>query len=397
MTGQGAGTSGSGLALSTTAAGNIYLERCVGLGGGTGIQIYNNNAGQLVRCRGTGGAAGGSGITVVTAGTTAELQLIDCVGTGGGGGTNAYGLYIQGSWPIAIYGGRYYGGPGGTGCVGFAADNYAQGRVYGAFFQGGGGGSACYGGSFASGARFDVDSSTFIGGIGGINGIGLYLLTNARARFRRCAFVGGGGDLPTTTTASFTAANNGQQRPSATVAYTLTDVIRVAVSVATPGATVQFGSTIGGTDLTAAQSLAATGTFYLPVTGNVLVAGGGYFYATTTGAPADATFTISYEVEWGYATSNAAYLDSGYSEFLGCEFQSNAASHAVYATANGIIGTRIFGSRLIAGWRTTGRMNALYAVVAWLAAAIHYCVLDGGQTNVACAAATAVNGTSIEV
>lgn len=372
-----------------------------------GCNLVSSALPSLARCAFTGGqGAGGAGLHVNVSSPVCSV----CTFTGGQGSGTCHGVLAD--LNTNTVGAPEFerchavGGGGGTshGWSFAGSSGLLTARLIDCRGTGGDGAAGNHGLSLATGAVVQMVGGTFTGGSGGTGCYGMNVTGNALVRAIRSSYRGGGVLRPLGGSYAYAAAT-AKFQPSAAFPWKLVGATLI-VTAATAGATVQLAdAAAAGNAITAAQSLAATGQFVLPITSQVLLAAAAFaFTVVAGGAPADGSFTILYDYEpnYGGATTTGclgAQLDSTQKcLFEDCEFLSNANSIGCYVTANGIVRSELHGGLVASGKLDAGgtRPKALVAAAAWNPAPVDRVLLDGGQTSVTCRAGTA-NGSSLEV
>ena len=298
--------------------------------------------------------------------------LTDCTGAAGGT-TNGYG------WNVGTV-----SRPTMTRCTGIGGD-------------GGTGGHGFY---FANGARATMTDCVGVGGAGATTASGIYFASNSGGRLRRCTGIGGGARWQTATaTIAATSRQEDTFRPTASQPWMLKGISINISAAAAGGVTLQlFDATGGGGNaLSAAVSVASTGTVYIPVTGNRIITAGSYVYAYLSASDATLAYTISYEYEVSnpscYGLYNGATLALALDD---CLFISNGATIAAYIASASQALSVFSGGIARSGKNDAGRAKAMSSASSWNPAAVYNMTLDGGTANITAAAGTA-NGSNIEV
>ena len=229
---------------------------------------------------------------------------------------------------------------------------------------------------------------------------GIYNYVSSSPSMTGCTGVGGG--TVSNTTSAVVAATSRQEdafRPGTGYPYRLVGVyIKVTVAAA-GGVTLTLRDATGGAGnaLSAAIVVDTTGAKYFPITGHRVIADSAYVYAWLSASDATLAYTVYYTYEKCFTSCYGLYQDSD----AACRIAqliavSNAASAAVYVTANGINLTVFEGGVARSGLNSGVREKALSCAVAWNPGQVYNMVLEGGSTNLTAAAGTA-NGTNVEL
>jgi len=138
------------------------------------------------------------------------------------------------------------------------------------------------------------------------------------------------GGVKTTWEWSYDDANNGRFRPYATDPYILLGVYVEVVANGAAGATLDLGTSIGGTQIATGIPIDVNGSFQFTFV-KVEVAAAGYLYSTPSVAMADNSMIIRYTVMTNHATTRGLYVNTvGNARITNCTIESNGASDAVY-------------------------------------------------------------------
>ena len=381
--GKGGGTSGTGIRISGTAptlincrgygadtnatswqagifveGGSPTLIGCVGTGGqgagsgeATGIQIQGSGDVTLQSCMGIGGGTTTSsnsiGVTIVG---TANVNATGLIGIGGSGtGADNAGIYIGNSNPDTLLSGlEGYGGINsipGSGGIGFMEGD-SKCKITGAIGKGSGNkpgiflreGSSpvlvgCTGeGGDNGGPGFDIyDASSpsvsgciGIGGSEAIDSYAFYIDGASAPTLDGCT----GTPLKFPQKWSYDDANNGRFQPFAGHPYQLITAFVQVVNPAAAGATLELGTSIGGSEIASAIPIDVAGSQFIDFV-KVEVAAASYMYATPSVAINDGDIIVYYSVITNYATSYGLFMGSiGAVRISNSSFYSNGASDA---------------------------------------------------------------------
>lgn len=319
------------------------------------------------------GALSATGSHVLyTAGCSSGLRLINLYALNAttGYGT-CYGIYNSSSNPTM------------TGCTGI----------------GGSGGSSCYG-IYNGSSSPTMTGCTGTGGSGGNTCYGIYNTGSGRCVAVASTFFGGGA-YPVAASAAIPASSRQEDsfQPIATSAWRIVGAYISVTTAAEAGITMTLRDAAGGLGhaLTDAIAVDSTGAKYFPITAHYVIPAGSYAYARLSSTSSTLAYTIYYIYEINNSTCYALYHDStAASVFENCVFQSNASSSAVYVTSNGDDRSVFQGGVASSGMNSGTRPVAFACQVAWNPASVYNMVLDGGSSNLTCAAGTA-NGSCVEV
>jgi len=375
-----AGDYGHGLYLAVAIS--PLFENCRFVGGNVGtVSGAVAQAGCTAlfrRCAFSGGASGG---TAFRATTFAAPELVDCtLYARAGGGSTASAL-----------------------SVGFGATPWLRGCV----IRQQGTTDAV---TLAEASQTRMEHCSILMDSLGVSTRGILVNNSAELRMRECVVA----PLIRSGIATITNATTFFQLDVANP--TQLETLYLVINTAAAGQTLSIGTTVGGTDIVNAQSLAATGSFY-PVLGvgalKLFPANAtppspvpGPLYVTISGGTPNVTVYYTFARAYNGCSPillNGPATGAGRVLVDGSTFVSNVDSDAGGATPGAITFylanptyvafTRCtFRSRL----RDTGRKKGFSAQGAWSPAPFHRCVFDGGQTNLTCAAGTA-NGSSLEI
>jgi len=299
--------------------------------------------------------------------------MTGCTGVGGAGGAYCYGIYNGSS-----------SSPSMTSCTGV----------------GGAGGTSCYGIYNTSSSNPSMTSCTGVGGAGGIACHGIINTSSSSPSMTGCTGVGGG-VIRNSASATVPATSRQEDafRPGTGYPYRLVGVYLNVTVAAAAGVTLTLRDATGGlgNPLSGAITVDTTGAKYFPITGHRVIANSAYVYAWLSATDATLAYTVYYAYEKCFTTCYGLYQDSD----AACRIAqlvavSNAASAAVYVTANGVNLTVFEGGVARSGLNSGVREKALSCAVAWNPGQVYNMVLEGGSTNLTAAAGTA-NGTNVEL
>jgi hypothetical protein len=174
--------------------------------------------------------------------------------------------------------------------------------------------------------------------------------------------------------------------------------VTVAVSVAAAAGvtmTLRTATGGGGNAITAAFTVDATGTKYIPVSGNYVITATSYVYCRLSASDSTLAYTVWYSYELCSNSSYGIFHDSdARTVYQDCTAISNADSEAIYVGERAL--TRFIGGTARSGNNDTTRRKAFLCSSAWNPGQVYNMVLDGGSTDLVAAAGTA-NGSNIEL
>jgi len=424
------GGSSFGVYLSSVAATvalvNLYVQNVTtGAGDGTGIYYVYGYA-NMLNCTGTGGAGGSSCHGIYLNGVGSGSKLTNCTGIGGAGGSSCHGIYSFGSATLAMTNCTGIGGAGGANCYGVYNHDKCAVVMTNSTGIGGAGGATGHG-IYNRDSHTEMVNCVGIGGAGGTGCYGIYNFSGSFAIMRRCTGIGGsggtgcygisntdgsgpamvdcigygGGAYPKNTLAAVTASARTENafRPTASYPYRLIGITINVTAAAAGGVTLTMRDATGGggNALTGAMAVDTTGKKQITVTGHRYITAGNYLYARLSAEDATLAYTACYVYEHCAITCYGLYHDSvALTRIDNCTFISNAASEAVYVTANGDDATIFIGGTARSGLNSGTREKAFVCAASWSPGQVYNMVLDGGSTNLTAAAGTA-NGSNIEL
>ena len=245
-----------------------------------------------------------------------------------------------------------------------------------------------------------MTSCTGVGGAGGTACCGIINTTSSSPSMTSCTGVGGGVICNSASaTVPATSRQEDAFRPGTGYPYRLVGVYLNVTVAAAAGVTLTLRDATGGlgNPLSGAITVDTTGAKYFPITGHRVIANSAYVYAWLSATDATLAYTAYYAYEKCFTTCYGLYQDSD----AACRIAqlvavSNAASAAVYVTANGVNLTVFEGGVARSGLNSGVREKALSCAVAWNPGQVYNMVLEGGSTNLTAAAGTA-NGTNVEL
>ncbi len=288
--------------------------------------------------------------------TTAKIQR--CVGIGSDAGNDANGIQlVTGSPELRECIG--YGGNNGNTCHGILTGSVSNCTMYRCTGYGGNGGTNCRGINNAYGSNIIMIECTGYGGERSA-GSGLFVNNSTSLLAIRCTGVSGG-VLWRSGTAVITASTRQEDtfRPHATLPYRVTGVT-VAVSVAAAAGvtmTLRTATGGGGNAITAAFTVDATGTKYIPVSGNYVITATSYVYCRLSASDSTLAYTVWYSYELCSNSSYGIFHDSdARTVYQDCTAISNADSEAIYVGERAL--TRFIGGTARSGNNDTTRRKA---------------------------------------
>ena len=265
---------------------------------------------------------------------------------------------------------------------------------------GGAGGTSCHGIYNYSSSSPSMTGCTGVGGAGGTFCHGIVNTSSSSPSMTSCTGVGGG-VIRNSASATVPATSRQEDafRPGTGYPYRLVGVYLNVTVAAAAGVTLTLRDATGGlgNPLSGAITVDTTGAKYFPITGHRVIANSAYVYAWLSATDATLAYTVYYAYEKCFTTCYGLYQDSD----AACRIAqlvavSNAASAAVYVTANGVNLTVFEGGVARSGLNSGVREKALSCAVAWNPGQVYNMVLEGGSTNLTAAAGTA-NGTNVEL
>ena len=228
---------------------------------------------------------------------------------------------------------------------------------------------------------------------------GIVNTTSSSPSMTSCTGVGGGVICNSASaTVPATSRQEDAFRPGTGYPYRLVGVYLNVTVAAAAGVTLTLRDATGGlgNPLSGAITVDTTGSKFFPITGHRVIADSAYVYAWLSATDATLAYTVYYAYEKCFTTCYGLYQDSD----AACRIAqlvavSNAASAAVYVTANGVNLTVFEGGVARSGLNSGVREKALSCAVAWNPGQVYNMVLEGGSANLTAAAGTA-NGSNVE-
>jgi hypothetical protein len=402
---------------------NPTMLRCDGYAGDGGENargwVINGAAtGTYIGCRGFGGSSAGTFNVGWYITDTASGEFHNCYGLGGSGGTYCYGWYILLNATPTFHNCYGLGGSGGWKAYGWGVYDSANPKFYGGYGQGGPTGQYSRGIYFEGAAGGRLNEFTGIGGDGGEDAHGIYIGDTASPQLTACVGVPGGGgennagiyvgqaSSATLTdcvgalnqvskTFSYNSANNGRFQPYSGHPYQVVSLC-IYVNTATPGATLDIGTSIGGSEVANNIDISAIGSVYADIV-RVELTANSYLYATPSAVISNNSVKIWYTVTNNYEYNNAIYIQTiGYARIYGGSYTSNGASDACAIVDDACTTTNWILSGCSIETLDPANQESIIAEAACNPAPIYHCTLVGSTTNVTAAAGTAV-GTNTQI
>ena len=261
------------------------------------------------------------------------------------------------------------------------------------------GNASCHGIYNVSSSSPTMTNCTGTGGSGGASCYGIYNYTSSPTMTGSVNIGGGATQQPTSATIAASTRTEDTFNPGAGFPYRIVGVRVNVTAAAAAGVTLTLRDTTGGggNALCAATAVDSTGNKYIPITGHRVIAADADVYAHLSASDATLAYTIYYEYETCYDNCNGLYHDSN----TACRIDnivaiSNAESEAIYVTNNGDDLSQFNGGVARSGLNDATRPKAFICAAAWNPGQVYNMVLDGGSTNLTCAAGTA-NGSCTEI
>jgi len=395
--------SGASYGLYITSCGdtvrlyNLYVSNeTTGNASCHGIYNVSSSSPTMTNCTGTGGSGGATCYGIINS-SSSSPTMTNCTGNGGSGGETCHGIINSSSSPT-MTNCTGNGGSGGASCYGIY--NYTSSpTMTDCTGTGGSGGETCHGVVNVSSSSPTMTNCTGTGGSGGASCYGIYNYTSSPTMTGSVNIGGGATQQPTSATIAASTRTEDTFNPGAGFPYRIVGVRVNVTAAAAAGVTLTLRDTTGGggNALCAATAVDSTGNKYIPITGHRVIAADADVYAHLSASDATLAYTIYYEYETCYDNCNGLYHDSN----TACRIDnivaiSNAESEAIYVTNNGDDLSQFNGGVARSGLNDATRPKAFICAAAWNPGQVYNMVLDGGSTNLTCAAGTA-NGSCTEI